>query len=218
LVAGFSVEAILGALGGTLDPLLNAIKSGKIRGAVGIVGCNNPKVKQDHANITLTKRLIERDILVLETGCVAIASGKAGLLVPEAAEMAGPGLGEIAKALGIPPVLHVGSCVDNSRILVIAGALADALGVDISDLPLAGAAPEWYSQKAVSIGAYFVASGVFTVLGLPPRIYGSQSVTQLLAEGLNDVVGAAFAIEPDPEKAADLISEHIEKKRAALGI
>ncbi len=218
LVAGFSVEAILNALGGTLEPLLDAIKSGQIRGAVGIVGCNNPKIKQDHANITLTKRLIERDILVLETGCVAIASGKAGLLVPEAAEMAGPGLSAVAKALGIPPVLHVGSCVDNSRILVIAGALADALGVDISDLPLAGAAPEWYSQKAVSIGAYFVASGVFTVLGLPPRIYGSQAVTQLLAGGLNDVVGAAFAIEPDPEKAADLISEHIEQKRAALGI
>jgi len=132
--------------------------------------------------------------------------------------MAGPGLGAVAKALGIPPVLHVGSCVDNSRILVIAGALANALGVDISALPLAGAAPEWYSQKAVSIGAYFVASGVFTVLGLPPRIYGSPAVTNLLANGLNDVVGAAFAIEPDPEKAADMIAEHIEKKRSALGI
>ena len=218
LMAGFSVEAILGALGGTPDPLLDAIKSGQIKGAVGIVGCNNPKIKQDYGHVTLAKRLIENDVLVVETGCAAIASGKAGLLVPEAADMAGPGLSAVCKALGIPPVLHMGSCVDCSRILVLAGALADALGVDISDLPLAGAAPEWYSQKAVSIGAYFVASGVYTVLGLPPRIYGSKAVTELLAGGLDGVVGASFAIEPDPNKAADLIMAHIEKKRQALGI
>jgi carbon-monoxide dehydrogenase catalytic subunit len=218
LVAGFSVEAIVGALGGTLDPLIDAIKSGAIRGIAGIVGCNNPKVKQDYGHVALTKRLIAEDVLVLETGCAAVASGKAGLLVPEAADMAGPGLSKIAKALGIPPVLHMGSCVDCSRILVAAGALASALGVDISDLPLAGAAPEWYSQKAVSIGSYFVASGVYTVLGLPPRIYGSENVTKLLAGGLNGVVGAAFAIEPDPDRAAKLMLDHIDAKRKALGI
>ena len=218
LVAGFSAEAIVSALGGSVDPLVEAIKSGQIRGVAGIVGCNNPKIKQDYGHVTLTKRLIENDVLVVETGCAAIASGKAGLMVPEAADMAGPGLSAVAKALGIPPVLHMGSCVDCSRILVLAGELAKALNIDISDLPLAGAAPEWYSQKAVSIGTYFVASGVYTVLGLPPRIYGSKAVTELLADGLNGVVGAAFAIEPDPNKAADLMLAHIDQKRKALGI
>jgi carbon-monoxide dehydrogenase catalytic subunit len=217
-VGGFSVEAILGALGGVPDPLVEAIKAGKIRGAVGIVGCNNPKIKHDYGHVTLAKRLIENDILVVDTGCVSVATAKAGLKVPEAIEMAGPGLKEICGALGIPPVLHLGSCVDNVRILVLASALADALGVDISDLPLAGAAPEWYSEKAATIGTYFVASGVYTVLGPMPPITGSANVVGLLTEGLNDVVGATFAVEPDPEKAAVLIRRHIEQKRKALGI
>jgi len=217
-VGGFSVEAIVGALGGSPDPLIEAIKAGKIRGAVGIVGCNNPKIKHDYGHVTLTRRLIESDILVVDTGCVSVATAKAGLKMPAAAEMAGPGLKEVCSALGIPPVLHLGSCVDNVRILVLASALADALGVDISDLPLAGAAPEWYSEKAATIGTYFVASGVFTVLGPMPPITGSANVVNLLTEGLNDVVGATFAVEPDPEKAAVLIRRHIEQKRKALGI
>jgi carbon-monoxide dehydrogenase catalytic subunit len=218
MMAGFSVEAILGALGGTPEPLVEAIKAGKIRGAVGVVGCNNPKVKQDSGHVTLTKRLIENDILVLVTGCSAVANGKAGLMMPEAAEMAGPGLKEICKALGIPPVLHLGSCVDNTRILVLAAALAKFLGTDIDQLPLAGAAPEWYSEKAVSIGAYVVASGIYTVLGVQPAIFGSPNVVKLLAEGLDGVVGARFAVEPDPEKAALLIRRHIESKREGLGL
>ncbi|HDZ12849.1 MAG TPA: anaerobic carbon-monoxide dehydrogenase catalytic subunit [Bacteroidetes bacterium] len=218
LMAGFSVEAIKAALGGTLQPLIDVIASGKIRGAVGIVGCNNPKIKQDYNHIVLTKELIKRDILVLETGCAAIACGKAGLLVPEAAELAGDGLREVAQSLGIPPVLHMGSCVDCSRILVIAAELAKALGVGIADLPIAGAAPEWYSQKAISIGAYFVASGVYTVLGLPPKIMGSPNVVKLLTEDVENVVGGKFAVEPDPMRMAELIAAHIEKKRKALGI
>jgi carbon-monoxide dehydrogenase catalytic subunit len=217
-VGGFSVEAILGALGGTPDPLLEAIKAGKIRGAVGIVGCNNPKIKQDYGHVTLTRRCIENDILVVDTGCVSVANAKAGFKVPEAAEMAGPGLREICQALGIPPVLHLGSCVDNVRILVLASALADALGTDISDLPLAGAAPEWYSEKAVTIGCYFVASGVTTVLGPMPPITGSMNVVNLLTQGLEDVLGATFAVEPDPEQAALIIRRHIEGKRKALGL
>ncbi|OQY59196.1 MAG: carbon-monoxide dehydrogenase catalytic subunit [Desulfobacteraceae bacterium 4572_88] len=217
-VGGFSVESIVGALGGTPDPLIDTIKAGKIRGAVGIVGCNNPKIRQDYGHVTLTRRLIENDILVVDTGCVAVANAKAGFKVPEAAELAGPGLREICGALGIPPVLHMGSCVDNVRILVLASALANALNTDISDLPLAGAAPEWYSEKAVSIGAYFVASGVYTVLGPMPPITGSMNVVKLLTEGLNDVVGATFAVEPDPEKAAVLIRRHIEGKREKLGL
>ena len=218
MMAGFSVEAILGALGGTPAPLVDAIKAGKIRGAVGVVGCNNPKIPQDYGHVTLTRRLIENDILVLVTGCAAIANGKAGHMMPDAADMAGPGLSEVCRALGIPPVLHMGSCVDNTRILVLAAALANYLGVDISQLPLAGAAPEWYSEKAVSIGAYVVASGIDTVLGVQPPIFGSQNVVQLLAADLEEVVGAKFSVEPDPEKAALLIRRHIEAKREGLGL
>jgi len=217
-LSGFSNEAVLEALGGTLTPLIEAIKAGKIRGAVGIVGCNNPRLKQDFVHTNLTKELIKRDILVLDTGCAAIANAKARLKLPEAADMAGPGLSEICKALGIPPVLHVGSCVDNSRILHLCGLLANELGVDISDLPVAAAAPEWYSEKAVSIGLYAVASGIFTVLGVAPPILGSKVVTDLALNGLEDVVGATFAVEPDPFKAAELIDNRIADKRKALGL
>lgn len=217
-MGGFSVEAILGALGGTPAPLVEAVKAGKIRGAVGIVGCNNPKIKHDYGHVTLTRRLVENDILVVDTGCVSVANAKAGYKMPDSAEMAGPGLKEICRALGIPPVLHLGSCVDNVRILVLLSALADALGVDISDLPVAGSAPEWYSEKAVTIAVYFVASGVTTHLGPMPPITGSMNVVNLLTSGLNDVVGATFAVEPDPEKAAVFLRQHIEDKRRALGL
>jgi len=217
-VGGFSVEAILDALGGTPDPLIEAIKAGKVRGAAGVVGCNNPKIKQDYGHVTLTRRLIENDVLVVDTGCAAVANAKAGFKVADAIRYAGPGLKEVCGSLGIPPVLHMGSCVDNVRILVLAAALADALGTDISDLPLAGSAPEWYSEKAVSIGAYFVASGVYTVLGPMPPITGSMNVVKLLTQGLEDSLGAAFAVEPDPEKAARLILDRIEGKRKALGL
>ncbi len=216
VMAGFSVEAILQALGGTPQPLIDAIVKGQVRGAVGVVGCNNPKIKQDLGHTELTKRLIENDILVVVTGCAAVADGKAGLMVPAAADQAGPGLSAVCKALGIPPVLHLGSCVDNTRILVLAAALANTLGVDISALPLAGAAPEWYSEKAVSIGAYVVASGIYTVLGTTPPVFGSPNVVKLLTEGLESVFGATFAVEPDPNRAAVLIRRHIEKKRAGL--
>ncbi len=218
MMAGFSVEAIKKALGGSLTPLLEAIKSGKIKGVVGIVGCNNPKITHDFGHVNLTKELIKNDILVAETGCAAIACAKAGLLLPEAADMAGDGLKEIANALGIPPVLHMGSCVDCSRILVLAGLLAKELGVSISDLPIGGAAPEWYSQKAVSIGSYFVASGVTTVLGLPLKIYGNKEVLELLTNGLKDIIDARFIIEPDPFIAADMLIKHIEDRRKRLGI
>jgi carbon-monoxide dehydrogenase catalytic subunit len=197
---------------------VDAIAAGSIRGAVAVVGCNNPKITQDYAHVTLTRRLIENDILVVVTGCAAVANGKAGQMVPDAADIAGPGLRTVCRALGIPPVLHMGSCVDNSRVLVLAAALAKHLGVDISALPLVGAAPEWYSEKAVAIGAYVVASGITTVLGVQPPIFGSQNVVNLLANGLEGVVGAKFAVEPDPEKAAVIIRRHIEEKRRGLGL
>jgi len=217
-MVGFSVEAIVAALGGTLEPLLGAVKSGAIKGIAGVVGCNNPKIQQDYGHVNLVKELIKRDVLVVTTGCNAIACAKAGLLLPEAAEMAGPGLKGVCQALGVPPVLHMGSCVDISRILVACTAIANALGVDISDLPVAGAAPEWMSEKAVSIGAYVVSSGIFTVLGTIPPVLGGPEVAKLLTAGAEGVVGAKFAVEPDPFKAAQLIADHVAEKRAGLGI
>jgi anaerobic carbon-monoxide dehydrogenase catalytic subunit len=218
MMTGFSIEAILTALGGTPQPLVDAIVAGNIRGAVGVVGCNNPKIRQDLGHTELTRRLIENDILVVVTGCATVADGKAGLMTPAAAEKAGPGLRAVCQALGIPPVLHLGSCVDNTRILVLAAALANHLGTDISALPLAGAAPEWYSEKAVAIGVYVVASGIYTVLGIAPPVFGSPNIVKLLTEGLEGVFGANFSVEPDPNRAAALIRRHIEKKRAGLGL
>ena len=217
-VVGFSVEAIVGALGGTLKPLLDTIASGAVRGVAAVVGCNNPKVKQDYGHVNLVKELIKNNVLVVTTGCNAQACAKAGLLLPEAADLAGDGLKAVCKALGVPPVLHMGSCVDISRIMVACAAIANALGCDISDLPAAAAAPEWMSEKAVAIGAYVVGSGIYTVLGTVPPILGSQGVTELLTEGIKGVTGGAFAVEPDPNKAAKLMIDHIEAQRKKLGL
>ena len=218
IMTGFCNESVIKALGGTAEPLIAAIKSGDIRGAVGIVGCNNPKFQQDSMNVALAQELIKKDILVLVTGCCTTAAGKAGLLVPSAIEMAGPGLRKVCGSLGIPPVLHYGSCVDNSRIIHLCALLANALGVDISDLPVAASSPEWYSEKAAAIGMYAVASGIYTHLGHPPHILGSKIVTDLVLHGLEDLVGASFVIEPDPVKAAELLDTRIRTKRLALGL
>jgi len=218
IMAGFSNEAILGALGGTLDPLLDAVKAGTVRGFVAMVGCNNPKIKHDSANVGLAKALIQKDIMVLATGCVTTAAGKAGLLVPEGASMAGPGLKALCASLGIPPVLHMGSCVDNARIIQLCALIANALGVDISDLPVGASSPEWYSEKAAAIAMYAVASGVYTHLGLPPHILGSKTVTDLALHGLEDLVGATFVVEADPVKAAELLDKRIRDKRVGLGL
>ncbi len=167
----------------------------------------------------MTKELIKNDVLVVVTGCSAIANAEAGLLTPEAAfEHAGKGLQEICEAVGIPPILHVGSCVDNSRILITLSNMVNegGLGEDISDLPVAGAAPEWMSEKAISIGFYFVASGVFTIFGTPHPVLGSKNVTDFICGGLEEMVGGKFAFEADPIKAAHLMIEHMDKKRKAL--
>jgi len=217
-MVGFSVEALRAALGGTLKPLLDLILEGKIRGCVGIVGCNNPKIKHDYGHITLAKELIKRNIIVVETGCAAIACAEAGLMRPEAADLAGKSLGEVCRSLGIPPVLHMGSCVDNVRILNLAAELANLAGVRVDQLPVGGAAPEWYSPKAVSIGSYFVGSGISVVLGVMPRIGGSLNVVKMLTEDLEQVVNAKFWVESDPKKAAAILFDHIEGKRVALGL
>ena len=218
IMTGFSNEAVIEALGGSLTPLVQAIAAGDVRGAVGIVGCNNPKIKHDSLNVGLAKELIKRDILVLATGCVTTAAGKAGLLMPEAIEMAGPGLKKVCGSLGIPPVLHYGSCVDNARILQLCAALASELNVDISDLPVGASSPEWYSEKAAAIGLYAVASGIYTHLGHPPNILGSETVTNLAVSGLEDLVGATFFIEPDPIKTAEMFDARIRAKRKGLGL
>jgi anaerobic carbon-monoxide dehydrogenase catalytic subunit len=217
-MVGFSVEAIKKALGGSLKPLLDAVLSGKIRGCAGIVGCNNPKVKHDSAHVSLAKELIKRDVLVVETGCASIACAKAGLLQPKAIEQAGKGLREVCGSLGIPPVLHMGSCVDNSRILNLVADLANVAGVRMDQLPVAGAAPEWYSSKAETIATYLVGSGISVALGVMPRIEGSPNVIKLLTRDLEGVVNARFWVEPDPRKAAAIMWDHIESKRRDLNI
>jgi len=218
ITTGFSVESLLSALGGSIEPLLEVVKNGKIRGFCAIVGCNNPRIQHDSANVGLAKALIKRDILVLVTGCVTTAAGKAGLLMPEGKTMAGPGLQEVCGALNIPPVLHMGSCVDNARIIQLCAAIANALGVDIADLPVWGASPEWYSEKAVAIGLYCVASGIPVQIGTPPQITGSSVVTDLALNGLEDLVGASFLVEADPEEAARIMDERICAKRIGLGL
>jgi len=225
LVAGFSTETIFNMLGGTFRrsfrPLNDAIISGRIRGLAGIVGCTNARGRADDYIVTLTKELIRRNILVLQTGCAAVACGKEGLLTPEAAlQLAGPSLREVCETVGMPPVLHMGSCVDNSRILMAATYVVEegGLGNDLSQLPVIGAAPEWMSEKAVTIGHYFVASGVDVVLGRPFYTGGSQALTDYLCKGLQDVVGAKFHYISDVEQAVETICAHIESKRDALGI
>jgi carbon-monoxide dehydrogenase catalytic subunit len=225
LVAGFSVPAIKYLLGGTFRasfrPLNDAIIQGRIKGLAGIVGCNNPKTKTDSYINTLTRELVRRDVLVLKTGCAAIASAKEGLLTPEAAlELAGPGFREVCEALGIPPVLHIGSCVDNSRLLEAATeiVLEGGLGDDLSEVPAVGVAPEWMSQKAIAIGCYFVASGVDVILGHPFHIGGSENVTRFLNQETRGLFGASFQVCPDPLAAASAIMEILNRKRERLGI
>jgi len=223
LIGGFTAESVFNFLGGTYRatyrPLNDAIIDGRLRGAAGVVGCNNPKITHDWAHVEMAKELIRNDVLVVTTGCSAIADAKQGLMRPEIAfDLAGDGLKEICETVGIPPVLHVGSCVDNARILMVLTNMVNegGLGDDISDLPVAGAAPEWMSEKAVSIGFYFVSSGVFTTLGMPFPIEGSENLTRYVTDEIEKDVGGRFAFEPDPIAAARLMIDHIDAKRKAL--
>jgi carbon-monoxide dehydrogenase catalytic subunit len=225
LVAGFSVPAIKYMLGGrfrgSFRPLNDAIMQGRIRGVVGIVGCNNPQTQVDAYTNTLTRELLKQNVLVVKTGCAAIASAKAGLLVPEAAmEHAGPGLKEVCETVGMPPVLHMGSCVDNSRILE-AGTeivLEKGLGDDLATIPAVGVAPEWMSEKAVAIGCYFVASGIDVVLGHPFHISGSEKVEQFLNHEVAELFGASFHVCDEPRGAAETIIRLLDARRSRLGI
>jgi len=225
LVAGFSVESIKYMLGGSyrasFRPLNDAIIQGRIRGVVGIVGCNNPKTKLDSYINTLTKELLAENVLVLKTGCAAIASAKEGNLTPEAAyQLAGHGLKEVCEAVGMPPVLHMGSCVDNSRLLEAATEIVSegGLGDDLSDVPVVGVAPEWMSEKAIAIGCYFVASGIDVILGHPFYVSGSDNVVKFLGVEAKEMFGASFHVHEDPREAAQAILQIIDERRERLGI
>jgi len=224
-VVGFSYETIQYLLGGSIRgsyyTLNDNVIGGRVRGVAGVVGCNNCRTMHDNAHLTMIKELLKNDVIVLTTGCSAMTAGKFGLLTPESAkEHCGEGLAEVCETVGIPPVLHMGSCVDNSRILMAATACVKAggLGTDISDLPAAGAAPEWMSEKAISIGHYFVASGVYTMFGVTFPTTGSELLTDFLFKGIEEELGGMWDFEPDPELAAKKMIAHIDSKRKALGI
>ena len=227
---GYSVEAIKSELDGvcnshvdefgTLKPLADVVKSGVLRGAVAIVGCNNPKVRPDSAHIELMKKMLKNDIIVIVTGCSAQAAAKAGLMDPAAKEYCGEGLKRVCELVGIPPVLHMGSCVDISRMMILVADLAKDWGCNISQLPAVGCAPEWMSEKAVSIGNYVVATGIDTYLGVDPYTKGSTEITELLQgeTGAKEWVEAHFVVDLDIERLGDKMIAAIEEKRKALGI
>lgn len=228
---GYSVEAIVKVLDGvansqvdefgTTKPLLECITSGVLRGAVAMVGCNNPKVRPDSAHISLMKKMLENDIILIVSGCSAQAAAKAGLMDPvKAKEYCGAGLKRVCELANIPPVLHMGSCVDISRMLILAAQLSKDSGIPIAQLPVVGCAPEWMSEKAVSIGNYVVATGLETFLGVDPYSKGSSEVTELLQgeHGIKDWVEAKFVVDTNIESLGDKMIQCIEDKRAALGI
>ncbi|MGQ9628423.1 MAG: anaerobic carbon-monoxide dehydrogenase catalytic subunit [Anaerolineae bacterium] len=224
LVGGFSHEYIRymqgGIFRGSFRPLNDAIMAGRVRGVAGVVGCNNPRTTHDEVHNYIITEFLKNDVLVVQTGCGALANAKYGLLAPEAIKYAGHGLRETCEAVGIPPVLHLGSCVDNSRILTVLTEMVEegGLGDDISEIPGVGVAPEWMSEKALSIGTYFVASGVYTLFGVHSPVGGSEEVSRLILEGWEKKVGGKLDFEPDPERLIQKALAHIDKKREALGI
>jgi carbon-monoxide dehydrogenase catalytic subunit len=223
LVPGFSHEYIDYALGGlhraSFRPLNDAIVAGRIRGVVANIGCNNARVCHDSLHHYVVEEFLKNDVLVVETGCGAIASAMQGCMTPETAfEMAGPGLREVCEAVGMPPVLHMGSCVDNSRILTVLSQMASetGLGEDIADIPAVGMAPEWMSEKALSIATYCVASGAYVIMGVRNPVAGSETVTRILSEGWAEKVGGRLEFVEEGEEIVRRSLAHIDAKRAAL--
>ncbi|MFH1185935.1 MAG: anaerobic carbon-monoxide dehydrogenase catalytic subunit [Chloroflexota bacterium] len=232
LVPGFSHEYINYMLGGSyrasFRPLNDAIMSGRIRGVAAIVGCNNPRSSQDYLHTKVTRELLRQDVLVVETGCGAIAAAKIGLLLGEAGlDQVGPGLREVCETIGIPPVLHMGSCVDNTRILTVLTQMVEegGLGDDIDQIPAVGLAPEWMSEKALSIATYCVASGAYVIFGgaspvsgMPDRVTDSDVVLKYISEGWEKLYGGKLEFIPDVDEMIRRALEHIDQKRAALGL
>jgi len=225
VVVGFTHETIKYMLGGkyraSYRPLNDNIMNGRIRGVVGVVGCTSSILWPDQLPyMELVNDLIANDILVVQTGCAAAECAREGMMVPEHMKVAGPGLREVCEAVGMPPVLHAGSCVDNSRILIACSEMVKegGLGNDISELPVAGVCLDWMHEKALAIGHYFVSSGVYTLFGTNSPTAGAPDVDKFLNEEIEDIVGGKWAFTPDLKEMGTLIKDHIEKKRDALGI
>jgi carbon-monoxide dehydrogenase catalytic subunit len=223
VIAGFSHEYIEYMQGGrwraSFRPLNDAIIAGRIRGVVGLAGCDNPRVPSTGIHRYLAIELIKNDVLIVSTGCGSAACGTAGYLTPEMAlEHAGAGLREVCEAIGIPPILHVGACVDNSRILTIATAMAheEGLSDEIGNMPAVGIAPEWMSEKAIAIGCYFAASGVPVIFGGESPVGASKEVTKIMTEVWFERFRGALHFEPDPEKILSLTFDYIDKARERL--
>ena len=219
-VVGFSTESILAALGGTLDPLLGAIKDGTLRGVAGLVSCTTLRdTGQDVHSVRVARELIKRDILVLSMGCGNGAMQVAGLCSPEAAEHAGPGLSGLCRSLGIPPVLSYGTCTDTGRLADLLSAISGALGgVPIPDLPVAAVAPEYMEQKATIDAIFALALGLYTYVNPVPPVTGAPNLVQLLTQDCKQVTGGILDVETDAVKAVDGILSHIEANRKKLGI
>ncbi len=224
LVAGFSHEYVRymqgGLYRGSFRPLNDAVAAGRIRGLAAVVGCNNARVPHDLPTTEIIGELIRNDVLVVVTGCAATGAAKYGYLRPEFLAQAGTGLREVCEAIGIPPVLHVGSCVDNSRILTVLTQCATegGLGDDISDLPAVGICPEYMSEKALSIGTYCAASGAFVLFGLPTPVGNSPEVVELMRDGWMRRFGGGIEFEPDTPELIRKALAHIDAKRQALGL
>jgi carbon-monoxide dehydrogenase catalytic subunit len=218
-IVGFSTESILSALGGSLEPLIDVIKNGSVKGVVALVSCstltNGP---QDSLTVAVAKELIKRDFLVLSAGCGNAALQVAGLQTIEAQELAGDGLSSVCKALNIPPVLSFGTCTDTGRLACLVAAVANALGVDPSELPVAVTAPEYMEQKATIDAIFAVAFGLYTHVSPAPPVTGAPDVVKLLTEDVESIVGGKLAVGDDPVKIVDGIEAHIMKKRKGLGI
>jgi len=202
----------------TYKPLIDCVKSGVIRGAVAIVGCNNPKIRPDHSHIEIMKKLLKNDIVIVATGCAAQAAAKAGLMDKQARNVCGEGLRRVCELADIPPVLHMGSCVDISRMMLLVTGIAKDWGIEVTQLPVIGCAPEWMSEKAVSIANYVVSTGIDTYLGIEPQVKGSDQMMELITEGTRKWVGAGFIINKNADELVEAMIEGIEAKRAAIDI
>lgn len=218
-MVGFSTESILKALGGSLDPLIEHIKNGNIRGIATVVGCTTARYGQGGSNIfKITQGLIKNNILVLSGGCTSAVMEYTGLCMPSAADEAGEGLKTVCKALGIPPVLSYGACVDIGKMTHTAMELADALGVDTNKLPLVIGAPEYLEQKAVADACTAVALGWLVHVAPVPSVTGSDVVVTTLSETTETLGLGKVMVELDAEKTVQIYVDHIEKKRKELGL
>ncbi|RKD29543.1 anaerobic carbon-monoxide dehydrogenase catalytic subunit [Thermohalobacter berrensis] len=218
-ITGVSEKSLKSFLGGSWKPLIDLIAEGKIKGVAGVVGCSNLTAKgHDVFTVELTKELIKRDIIVLSAGCSSGGLENVGLMTPEAAKYAGENLRAVCQKLGIPPVLNFGPCLAIGRLEIVAAELAEALNIDIPQLPLVLSAPQWLEEQALADGAFGLALGLPLHLAIPPFITGSKVVTEVLTEKLTDITGGKLILEDNVKKAADKLEEIVIERRKDLGL